>query len=444
MDETLLHMAASKVVLNATLSTSGLPVPVQNKLKNQFKDQLLDEPLLAAAIRAEKHMLDELTGSGNVVGMGGTRVIIEPTEKLQAACDKMFGLPVKDEAKQVASFRSLRAAYTEITGDTDVRGYLDDQNHLRQLRAAGFDSSTFAYVLGNTLYRRMISDYQEIGDFGISLVVGQNIRNARDFRTIESVRIAYYGDLPDVNPEVNTPGYSDLGTLSDEKVDYVLGQKGGIITISRKMIINDDIRAIDTIRKRLPRAARRTLAKTVWAPIISNAVYKGDNKAMFHADHANLDSTVFGMAAVLAMKTRMYNQTEPSSGAVLGLRLKNLVIPEALWGAAITLNQTPNFLISGVTSGNPFFHFFGANNENIFVNPLMTDASDFLGLADMSDCECVELAFMNGQQEPEMFIADNPNFGQFFINDQIQYKIMHEYSAVATDFRGVQKNIVVG
>ncbi len=438
-----IQIVACATILENKLASSNLPHAVSSKLSEQFKGKVFLPETLQAAIKREKTMLDELTGSGHVSGMGYARVTVDPTEKLQAACDKMFGLQVKDDVKQIPQFRGLRAAYTEMTGDTDVRGYIEDPNKLRHLQAAGFDSSTFQFVLGNTLYRRMIGDYQEIGDFGISLVVGQNIRNARDFRTLESVRIAYYGDLPDVDPE-NDQDYADLGNLSDEKVDYTLGQKGGIITITRKMIINDDIRAVDTIRRRLPRAARRTLAKTVWAPILDNAVYKGDNKALFHTDHGNLDSTAFSQAALQGMKTRLYRQSEPGSNAVLAMKLKHLVIPEDLWGAAMSLNQTQNFLVSESSVGNPFYHYFGANNENIFENPFMVDSNDFIGLADMAEAECVELAFLNGQQEPEMFVADNPNFGQFFVGDRIQYKIRHEYNAIATDFRGIQRNIVAG
>jgi hypothetical protein len=437
-------LLACSMTLDRQLLAAKLPPKMEASLRSRFGNTVFKDEELISQIQAAKEICDELTGSGNVVGMGGNRVVLEPTEKLQAASDMMFGLQVEDTVKDVKPFKSLRAAYCEITGDSEVRGHIDDQSQLRHLRAAGFDSSTFAFVLGNTLYRRMITDYQEMTDYGVSLVVGGNIRNARDFRSIQSVRIAYFGDLPSVNPEANTPGYTDLGTLGDEKVDYTLGQKGGIITISRRMIINDDIRAVETIRRRLPRAARRTLAKAVWNLLIANAVYLGDNKAVFHVDHNNLDTLVFGMAAVQAMKTRMYNQTEPGSGAVLGLDLQTLVIPEALWGAAVTLNQTPNFLIANVTTGNPFFHFFGANNERIHVNPFMTDATDFMAIGDPNQAEIVELAFLNGQQEPEMFIADNPNFGQFFVNDQIQYKIRHEYAAVLTDYRNVQKNVVVG
>jgi len=41
-------------------------------------------------------------------------------------------------------------------------------------------------------------------------------------------------------------------------------------------------------------------------------------------------------------------------------------------------------------------------------------------------------------------VADNPNFGQFFVGDRIQYKIRHEYNAALTDYRNVQMSMVAG
>ena len=134
-------------------------------------------------------------------------MVRDSNEKLQAAFDKLFQVPVSDNFSDVPMFTSLRAAYVEITGDVDVRGFMDPGQSQRLQGAYG--SATFSYVLGNTLYRRMVADYAEISDYGLSRLVGNNIRNARDFRTMESVRIGYYGDLPDVTPE--SVDYPDLG-----------------------------------------------------------------------------------------------------------------------------------------------------------------------------------------------------------------------------------------
>lgn len=429
-------MVACNMTLTHELSGSGLPDYAQEKIRKQFENKVFEADALRAAITDEKHYLDKVTGSGRVSDSGEVRVLRGSEDKLQAAMDKLVGAPIDSKHDDVPAFKSLRGAYVEMTGDTEVRGHIDDP---RKLRAA-FTSTTFSYALGNSLYRRLVRDYKEAPDFGVSRLVSEK-RNAKDFRSLESIRVAYFGDLPDVTPEALD--YPDLGTLTDEKVDYTLNQKGGTITVTRKMIINDDMGALNKIVSRLPRAARRTLAKRVWNKFITNATYKGDNKAIFHADHANLGSTAYSVAALVAAIKALLDTTEPGSNEKLMLKAMTLSIPTALWDTAVKINRTAGDP-GTANHGNPAYQYFGANEEGIFVNPFMTDATDWMLFADPKDVEIIELAFLNGQEEPEMFIADNPSVGQMFVADKIQYKIRHEYEAETTDYRGGYKAVVAG
>jgi hypothetical protein len=429
------QLLAAGLLLDRELSASKLPEVARAKLRKRFAGQVVAAEQLTAAIKEEKEFIDALTGSGQVSNAGGVRMGRDSSEKLQAAVDRLFAVPVADAFKDVLPFTSLRAAYTEITGDTEVRGYLDPGQSQR-LQAA-YGTATFAYVLGNTLYRRMCADYREIPDYGVSRLVGPNIRNARDFRTMESVRIGYYGDLPDVATEVDN--YPDLAELSDERIEYALNQKGGLITITRKMIINDDMRAVQKIISRLPRAARRTLAKRCWTPFISNADYDGDGVAIFHGDHGNLGATAYAIATALAAKTAMAQQAEPDSGERLMLRPVTVAFPSELYGIVHNVNS---FMPTSddVAEGNVMYGFF--KPEGMVESPFMTDVSDWMMFADPAECEILELAFLNGQQEPEMFVADQPTAGQMFVADRIQYKIRHEYECAVADYRGAYKAVV--
>jgi hypothetical protein len=430
------QLLAAGMTLDKELTASKLPESTQAKLRKRFENKVFELTDLQAAIKEEKEDIDKLLGSGNVTGAGGTiRAGRDSTEKLQAAVDSLFGVQVGEQFRDIPAFRSLRAAYVEITGDTEVRGYLDP-NAPQRLQAA-FGSATFAYVLGNTLYRRMIQDYREIPDYGISRIVGPNIRNARDFRTMESVRIGYYGDLPDVGTEVEA--YPNLGELSDEKIDYALNQKGGIISITRVMIINDDMRAVTKIISRLPRAARRTLAKRCWNKFIDNATYEGDSKAIFHADHGNLGSTAYAIASALAAKVAMAKMTEPGSGERLQLRPVTVAFPSDLYGTVKALNEWQP-ATDDLTEANPMYGFF--KPEGMVECPFMTDTNDWMMFADPNEVEILELAFLNGQQEPEMFVADVPTTGNMFVRDQVDYKIRHEYECELPDYRGAYKAVV--
>lgn len=433
-----MKLVAAGITLDRELENSKLPDIVQADLRKRFEKKIFDNEDLKAAIVNAKKLVDDLTGSGNVTGAGGdgrVEVLRGSVEKLQAAFDGMMGVVVDEQFSDIRPMTGLRAAYVEMTGDTEVRGYLEPEQ-TRRLQAA-YGSTSFSYVLGNTLYRRLVQDYREMPDMGVSLLVGNNIRNARDFRTMESLRIGYYGDLPDVDPEAED--YQDLAEVGDEEITYSINQKGGLITVTRKMIINDDLRAVQKIVSRAPRAARRTLAKRCWAPFINNATYKGDSVAIFHDDHGNLGATAYGIASALAAKTAMAEQTEPDSGERLMLRPVTVSFPSELYGIVKNVNSF-NPQAVAIADGNSMYGFF--QEKGLFENPFMTDPTDWMMFADPNEVEILELAFLNGQQEPEMFVADQNTVGQMFIADKIQYKIRHEYECEPPDYRGAYKAVV--
>jgi hypothetical protein len=258
---------------------------------------------------------------------------------------------------------------------------------------------------------------------------------------MESIRVGYYGDLPDVDPEA--ADYAELTNVTDEEVSYALNQKGGIVTITRKTILNDDLRSLQKIPSRLGRAAKRTKAQRCWNKIINNATYKGDGKALFHNDHANLGAVgltndATGIVTLTNRLTAMFNQTEQDSGKKLALEALYMWVPRERLEVAKGLNSP----WPGVAGGNPHAGRFGANHERIIINKLTTDTDDWGLVANGQDVELLEVAYMNGQEEPEFFVADNPLVGQMFAADKIQYKIRQEMEVEIDDYRGFDKSVV--
>lgn len=67
-----------------------------------------------------------------------------------------------------------------------------------------------------------------------------------------------------------------------------------------------------------------------------------------------------------------------------------------------------------------------------------TDANDFAMAAAPSDIPSIEIGFLDGRQEPEIFVQDAPTVGSLFASDKITYKIRHIYGGAVTDYRGLQ------
>ena len=91
---------------------------------------------------------------------------------------------------------------------------------------------------------------------------------------------------------------------------------------------------------------------------------------------------------------------------------------------------------------NPIRFLFGANGERIIVSPLLSDTNDWYVFANVEEAPTVEVGFLQGRQEPEFFLADNPTAAAVFTSDRIRYKVRHEHEAVVIDFRGAYKEVV--
>ena len=381
--------------------------------------------------------------------MSSATMMLDQKDKLQIAMDRMFGVSAQEAeatAKDVPAFRGFRHAFQVITG----RAVEDMLNHVIATAQEEITSALWASVLGTSMHRRLIKDYAE-AYYGEDRIISYRPGGVSNFKTQDTLRVQYLADLDTVDPE--SGDYEEIAAPDDEKVSWSVIQKGNLLTITRKTLLNDDLGAATKLVGRLGRAARRTFAKFVWAFAMNNATYDVDGKAWFHEDHGNLGSTALtadqtGAALILAELIALADMTEPGSGEKLGLpefsRMNvTLAVPNALMGVAIRLNQS-QLLPDGSNNlyGNPIFHLFGANNERIIVNPLFTDATDHYLFRDPADVDSLEVGFLNDQREPEFFVASVPTIGQMFVADKQQFKVRHEYGGDITDYRGGYKDVV--
>jgi hypothetical protein len=371
---------------------------------------------------------------------------LEESEKLQAALDKLMGVDVDEKFRDVPAFRSLRGAYQALTGDSEFRGVPSaagiklGETFMEMMRLpAAYSTSSFSFVLGNSMYRRLIKEYKAVNYREDALI--SFYRNAENFKTLEIIQVGYLGDAPDVNPE--TADYVEMTLPTDVEATYSVNQKGWILTVTRRVMLNDDLKTVTQLLSKMARAHRRTHARRAWNKIISNATYKGDSKALFHTDHGNLGSTALtldatGIATLTARLKAVYAQTERDSGEGLALIPKYLWVPRD----CLEIAQGLNAPWPGASTPNPHAYRFGKNNEYIISNPLFTDVNDWGLVCDAGDVELLEAAYINGRREPEFFVADNPTVGQMFVADKIQYKSRHEFEFEIADYRGFDKSVV--
>lgn len=363
----------------------------------------------------------------------------DPLDRVQIALHKTFGIKI-DGCPWIKPWHGIREAYVQMTGDTEVRGRIP--NYRMRAREA-IVAADFPNLLGTSINRHVLKDYAAV-DYGESAIISAPILNLQNFKLQEGERVGYFGDLDDVDPEA--ADYVEATKPDEEQVSFTPIQKGNLLTINRKAILNDDLRGITKRATSWGRAAKRTFARFIWNFFINNSTYTGDSTAWFTAgggSHGNLGATALSAAAVSATVDLMAKFVEPGSGEALGMGRMGgfrLVVPQELRATAFKINQA-QYLDNNFTP-NDLYLFFGAKNENIVVNPLLTDSTDWGLFRDPNDVDIIVAGFINGQQEPEILLANQPTAGETFRSDKIQYKIRHEYGATIGDFRGAFKHQV--
>ncbi|MEP9372556.1 hypothetical protein [Mesorhizobium sp. KR1-2] len=417
--DTMTEAVQRKVRLGDRIAACGLPEVAKQKLRAEVTaNVIMTEAHLTRRISQEGRYLTAAgVGGGHVTGLGGVQMGDGPREKATQMLDAFFD--PKDR-----SVRSFRECYVTLTGDTGFTGR--PPRNQRMTEALGTD--TLAIVLGDAITRRMLVEYanDDILDVWRDLV---NIVPVNDFRTQERVRWGGYGDLPTV---AERAPYTQLTSPTDEKATYAVSKRGGTETVSLEAITNDDVGLIQRIPQNLARAAKRTLSKFVFdIPRLNHAIY--DTKPLFHADHKNLMAAELSAEAVGQARLLIREQREKDSGEKIGLTARYLWVPDTLEEVAY------NLFVRGVNNDPTFTQSLAWKVRPVWC---WTDDNDWCVSTDPRDLPAIELGFLQGQEEPELFVQDSPTVGSFFTNDIITYKVRHIYGATVTDFRGIVKSVV--
>ncbi len=427
--------AESRALLREKLIESRLPALVADRLEKRFADRIFQATELEAAIAEEREYLARLSESGRVSGCGG-RVHVGDSEadKTVTALDGFFA---NHDLNKVPRFRSFREAYVTITGDVNLTGQLKEAKNLHRF-AEALNSASWAEILGDSVTRRMLVEYN-LPALQEWRKIASDITAPKDFRTNRRLRIGGYGELPAV-AEAGT--YLNLTSPGDEEATYSIAKKGGLEELTLEMIANDDVGAIRRIPGRLARAAANTLYRTVFDVVKDNAVIY-DSLALFHATHNNLGSSALDATSLLAAKKSMGKQTAyGATTEVLGLVPQHILVPLDLEDTAFRLTNS-NSVIGVANNAGTEPNFHSTYGLEVIVVPYWTDANNWALVCNPADCPTIEVGFFNGQEEPELFVQDQPNVGSMFTADKITYKIRHIYGVCVLDYRGMYKSVVI-
>jgi phage major head subunit gpT-like protein len=422
---------ASERLVDRALRGSELPAPVRARLERRFTGQVVREMELADAIDEERTVLAELTSSGLIRGMGyekSIRVTMTEGERLQKAFDQLFDL---QEGEKVPQLSGIREAYVAATRDLEVSGITASE----RLREADTTTASFSFLLGTSMNKRLLKDYQAWPSEWQKFCT---ITPIKDFKTQSRVRLGAFGSLATVAEDA---AYASI-SLSDTQATYAPAKRGNLVAVTRETIVNDDLYAIKQIPGKLAVAAAFTLAEFVYTLLAANGAVIYDTFKLFDSvNHVNTGIVVGSLgtpnsgaalstAALQTAVTKMRRQ-QNMAGKPIGLKPRFLVVPPELEFTAMVITKSAGAPGSNNIDINPMLGY-----AEVVVAPQIASPTYWIAVADPRVIDTVEVGFVGGQMNPQLFIQDQPLFGNNFTNDVITYKVRHEYGGAVVDYRG--------
>ncbi len=439
-----LQRERSQLTLERRLLESVLPEPVRAHIRTRYEGRVVEAEEIDSEIQAQQAILAALAAQGLIRGNGYEKPtvgsMVTEAEKVQAAFDRMFELDIDStRLGNVRAFGSIREAYARVTGDASVGGF-NDHSQLGMIRVsesapmgriteADTTTASFSYLLGTSMNKRLLKDYQA---WPAEWQRFCTIAPIRDFKQQSRVRFGAFGSLPVVAEDT---AYSAV-SLTDSAATYVPQKRGNLVTISREVIINDDLMAVKQIPTKLAVAAAYTLAEFVYAFLSSNPnIYDGSALFTTGAPHSNLGAANLSTAAMQAGVTAMREQTN-YAGKRIGLRPRFLVVPPELEWQSMVVTKSAGIPGSNNNDINPMLGYVTP-----IISPQLISSTQWFLIGDPREIDTVEVGFVGGQVNPALFIQDSPLLGLNFSQDSISFKVRHEYGGCVTDYRGLYRGI---
>jgi hypothetical protein len=303
-------------------------------------------------------------------------------------------------------------------------------------RASGFSQSTsdFPVLLENVMHKALQAAYAVAPDTWSRFCA---IGSVGDFRAHNRYRVGSIGNLDSLSENGE---FKNKSIPDGEKSSITAATKGNIINISRQIVVNDDLQALVALTSMMGRAYKRTIEASVYALLAENSglgpVLDSDSKTLFHADHGNLVATGSGavpsVTTLDAARMAMADQMDISGKDYLDLRPALWLGPTALGTSVRTINraQYDPDTSNKLQKPNGVQDLF----RDVIDSPRTVDSYAWYEFADPNEAPVIEVAFLDGVQEPYMELQNG------FDVDGAQYKVRGDFGVAGIDYRGAQLN----
>jgi hypothetical protein len=312
---------------------------------------------------------------------------------------------------------------------------------------ATITTATFPLILSNYMHKQMVREYKQM-ELKWRLV-GRPER-VTDFKDWRFLRLGEFANLPTVNEGA---AYTDWSAAPDEEeITMAIAKHGGYAELTWETLVNDDLRKIRAFPGKMSRAAARTLNDAVFNLLANNSDYTTDSNggvSLANAAHNNYATTAYAWAQLKAMRAEIAAQTDLDGKEPKRAEARHVLVGTALYDTVyedLFSDGLPLLEPGTIGSGdrdNPGKPNILRSKYGLDLHEItQLDANDYWVTADPSEIEMIAVGFLNGQQNPQMFVQDLDRVGTFFDAEKIRWKIRHIWAVEILDYRGFSGRIV--
>lgn len=286
------------------------------------------------------------------------------------------------------------------------------------IRADGFSTTSLPIILGNVANKYLAAGFTSVEDSWRAISA---VRSVRDFKTITTAALT--GGM--MYEKVGPAGELKHATIGETTYTNKADTYGRMFAITRTDIINDDLGALTEVPRKLGRGAALKLNDVFWTAFMSvlGTTFTSGRANYLSGVTVGTNDSRLNDEGLTRATTSFTNQTDPD-GYPIGVKPSILLVPNALLVAAKSLmtsteirDTTANTRIGTANVWSGMFTVVGSSYlSNSNYTGYSTTA--WYLLADPADLPLMEIAFLNGRQQPVVESADA------------------EFSTLGVEFRG--------
>lgn len=297
----------------------------------------------------------------------------------------------------------------------------------RRIRAAGGGTGSFSTIslpgiLSNIANKSLLQAY-ESRESTLMRIASKS--SHADFKGMTEYRLGADGRMKKIGQD----GKIESITLAEESYFNQLETLGAMISLTRQMIINDDLSAFTSIPTQMGQLAFDTREMVGWKTLLDSL------DTFFTNGRGNRIDATLSIDGISEAEMILAEQKN-SNGMPISVKGRNLIVPPRLYPLArtlytsMTVNETT---ATGVPSpvDNPHVNAYEPIEVPHFGAAYGGSNTQWMMISDPAQVPIINVAFLNGAEAPIIEESDSS-----FDTLGYQYRIYMDFGVAMQDYRG--------